>query len=192
MVHRVKWALAGTALVALSGTAQAQSAQQQINMSSTVAAACGMGTPNTTIINLLDLTGPDGLLDPAKLGTAVLGTATIADAWCNGPNELSLVSSPMTLTRTVPYAQPSYMARHVTYSATLVGWGPGTVSIRPRFGGDTATYGLSQAQAAPASGLELRVSRLQTLTGADRTETPNLMLEHGTYRGTVTIRMQAN
>src|SRR6218665_490195 len=129
MLHRLKLLITGAALLAMPGMAHAQ-ASNQINLNSTVTGACGLGAPDTDIIDLHDLTGPDGLLDPAKTGNTVLGTATIAGAWCNGPHTLSVESTAMPLQRTVPYAQPAYMARRVTYNAKLIGW-PFTTTVRP-------------------------------------------------------------
>lgn len=189
MFHRFKLVIAGVALLAVPGVALAQSASNQVTLSSTVTGACGLGAPDTTPINLQDLTGPDGLLDPAKTGTTVLGTSTIADAWCNSPHTLSLESSAMTLQESRAYAQPAYMARRVTFDARLVGW-PFTAIIRPRNDNDRTTLEVPGAYAAPAPGLRLQISRLQTLS-LTNTEQPNLMLENGSYLGTVTITLTA-
>jgi hypothetical protein len=189
MLHRLKLVMTGAALLALPGIAQAQ-ASNQIQLNSTVAGACGLGAPDTDVINLHDLTGPDGTLDAAKTGSAVLGTATIADAWCNAPHTLSLESTAMTLQRNVPYAQPAYMARRVTYNATLLGWAVGTI-IRPRNDHDLATFLIDHAYAAPAAGLRLQISKLQTLATGN-TEQAGLILEPGFYLGTVTITLAAN
>ena len=188
MLHHLKLVFAGAALLALPGIAAAQ-ASNQIQLNSTVAGACGLGTPDTTRIDLHDLTGPDGNLDPAKTGTAVLGTATIEDAWCNTPHTLSLQSTAMTLQRSVPYAQPAYMARRVTFDARLVGWFVNT-TIRPRNDNDLTTIEVPQAFAAHAPGLRLNISKLQTLA-LGNTEQAGLMLEPGFYLGTVTITLAA-
>jgi hypothetical protein len=189
MFHRLKLVMAGVSLLALPGAVHAQAASGEIELSSTVNGSCGMGTPDASILDLHDLTGPDGLLDPAKTGTAVLATATIADAWCNAPHTLSLESTAMSLQRNLPYAQPSYMARRVTYNATLLGWAVGTV-IRPRNDHDLATLIIDHAYAAPAAGLRLQISKLQTLA-IGNTEQAGLMLEPGNYLGTVTITLAA-
>jgi hypothetical protein len=189
MFHRLKLVMAGAALLALPGVANAQ-ASQEVALNSTVNGACGLGTPDASILDLHDLTGPDGTLDAAKTGNTVLATATIADAWCNAPHTLSLESTAMTLQRTVPYAQPAYMARRVTYNATLLGWPVGAV-IRPRNDHDLATMIIDHAYAAPAAGLRLQISKLQTLATGN-TEQAGLMLEPGFYLGTVTITLAAN
>jgi hypothetical protein len=189
MLHRLKFVIAGAALLAWPNMGQTQ-ASNQIQLSSTVGGACGLGSPDTDVIDLHDLTGPDGTLDPAKTGNAVLGVATIADAWCNAPHTLSLESTAMTLQRSIPYAEPAYMARRVTYNATLLGWPVGTV-IRPRNDHDLATIIIDHAYAAPAAGLRLQISKLQTLA-AGNTEQAGLMLEPGSYLGTVTITLAAN
>lgn len=184
MIHRLKLAITGAALVALPAAAHA--AEAEIGLGSTVEGACGVGAPDTTTINLHDLTGPDGLLDAGKTGNTVLGFATIEDAWCNTAHELSMITYPMSLQHTPPYAQPAYLSRKVTFNARLVGWTTGFTG-RPHGGGDLASIGpISGAFAAPAPGLQLQISKLQTLT-AGSVEQPNLMLEPGSYRGTVTI-----
>jgi hypothetical protein len=190
MFHRLTLVMAGVALLAMPGVARAQSASAEIDLSSTVHGACGLGTPDASVLDLHDLTGPDGLLDPAKLGSAVLATATIADAWCNSPHSLSLQSTAMTLQRTVPYAQPAYMARRVTFDAKLIGW-PFTATIRPHNDNDLFTVDINSPFAAPAPGLRLQISKLQTLTPGG-TEQAGLMLESGNYLGTVTITLAAD
>jgi hypothetical protein len=188
MFHRVKRAMAGVVLLALPAVAHAQ-ASAEIDLSSTVGGSCGLSTPDASVLDLHDLTGPDGLLDPAKLGNTILATATIADAWCNTPHTLSLQSTAMTLQRTVPYAQPAYMARRVTFNARLVGW-PFTATIRPGNDNDLVTLDVPSAYAAPSPGLRLQISKLQTLTPGG-TEQAGLMLETGSYLGTVTITLAA-
>ena len=188
MFHRLNFLLAGAVLLATPVAADAQAATE-IQLSSTIAGSCGLGTPDTSVLDLHDLTGPDGLLDPAKLGNTILATATIADAWCNTPHTLSLQSTAMTLQRTVPYAEPAYMARRVTFNAKLVGW-PFTATIRPRNDNDLVTLDVPTAYAAPAPGLRLQISKLQTLTPSG-TEQAGLMLEPGNYLGTVTIILAA-
>ena len=186
MIDRLKLALAGAALLAMPGVAHAASAE--ILLDSTVEGACGVGSPDYTELDLHDLTGPDGLLDGAKTGAQVLATATIADAWCNTAHNLKMTAYPMALEHTPPYAQPAYLARRVTYDAQLVGW-PIGITVRPRGGGDTTTLGpVNSAFAAPAPGLQLRISNLETLNTGNA-EQANLMLEPGSYRGTVTITL---
>lgn len=188
MFHRLGWLMAGSVLLALPGTAQAQAAAE-IRLNSTIGGSCGLGTPDASVLDLHDLTGPDGLLDPVKLGNTILATATIADAWCNTPHTLSLQSTAMTLQQTVPYAQPAYMARRVTFNARLVGW-PFTATIRPRNDNDLVTLDVPSPYAAPSPGLQLQISKLQTLTPGGA-EQAGLMLEPGSYLGTVTITLAA-
>ena len=189
MLHRLKLVMAAAALVALPGVAGAQAASNEIHLNSTVTGSCGMGAPDFTVLDLHDLTGPNGLLDPAKMGDTVLATATIADAWCNAPHTLSLQSTAMTRQGALPYAQPSYMARRVTYNAKLIGW-PFTTTIRPRNDNDLTTIEVPSAYAAPGPGLRLQISKLQTLA-IGNTEQAGLMLEPGFYLGTVTITLAA-
>lgn len=181
--------LAVAVIGALAVPSLAHAAEKQVNITGQVEHSCGVGSPDVTEINLHDLTGPDGKLDPAKMGSAVLGEATIADAWCNTPHLLKMEAVPMTLTRAVAYAQPDYMARKVTYDAKLVGWAGFPITGRPKGGGDTYSIGpVPYAYAAPSPGLVLQVSKLQTLSSAGL-EQANLMLEYGLYRGTVTITL---
>ena len=85
-------------------------------------------------------------------------------------------------------AKNDYLSRRVTFDAELLGW-PYGLSNRPHGGGDVTTFGpVSGAYAAPGPGLRLRISNLETLTAASA-EQPNLMLEPGNYRGTVTITL---
>ncbi|WP_077146971.1 hypothetical protein [Sphingopyxis sp. KK2] len=187
MTHRLKLTIAGIALFGMTGVAHAQSASSQIDLSSTVLGACGLGTPDTTVINLGDLTGPNGLLDASKKVTTTLASATIADAWCNTSHRLTIGGQPMTLQRSVPYAQPANMTRHIAFDAKLVGW-IGDIDYRPRSGNDGFGINFTSARAAPAPGLQLNISNLETMTAA-RVEQPNLMLEYGTYKGTITITL---
>jgi len=187
MLDHLKFVVA--AIGALAVPTLAHAAEKQINITGEVSGACGVGSPDVTEINLYDLTGPNGMLDPGKLGTTVLGRATISDAWCNTPHSLVMEATPMTLTRAVTYAQPSDMARKVTYDARLTGWGNYPFTGRPRGGSDRYAMGpMLSPWAASSPGLVLEVSKLQTLTPAG-TEQPNLMLEYGEYRGTVTITL---
>lgn len=187
MTPRPILVITGTAMLCMTGVAHAQTASAQIDISSTVIGACGLGAPNTTVINLGDLTGGNGLLDPSKKVTTTLGTATIADAWCNTSHSLTIEGQPMTLQRTVLYAQPTYMTRHITFDAKLVGW-PVGVNFRPRGGADRASIDVYSAHAAPSLGLRLNISNLETLT-AGRVEQPGLMLEHGNYKGVITVTL---
>jgi len=187
MFHRLKFVIAGIAALAVPALVHA--AEQQVDITAEVAGSCGVGSPDVTEINLHDLTGPDGKLDPSKTGAAVLGQATIADAWCNTPHSLTMEATPMTLTRAVAYAQPAYMARKVTYSARLTGWAGFPISDRPHGGSDSVSVGpVPNPYAAPSPGLVIQVSKLQTLTPAGA-EQADLMLEYGLYRGTVTITL---
>jgi len=188
MTYRFKLVIAGAALAAFPSAAHAQ-ASQEIVLNSTVDLSCGIGTPTSTVIDLQDLTGPDGLLDPAKTGSSTIGTTTILDTWCNGPSEMRLVPYPMTLQRSPPYAQPATMTRQLTYNARFIGWGD-PVTLRPRNGGDATIKEAEFARAAPATGIQINVSGLQSQK-PNGDEQAGLMLEHGDYRGYVEITLTA-
>lgn len=187
MSHRFTLTAFAAAALLVPGVAQADSVSTEVELKSTVNIACGMGSPDVTEIDLLDLTGPDGKLASSKTGTATLGTAKIADAWCNAPHRLSMRTWPMALERATPYAQSPNMARKVTFTALLVGMSANPLGGRPAFGGDLAFVNNSGPRAAGSSGLELNISELQTLSQGN-TEQP-LMLEAGSYRGRVTITL---
>lgn len=191
MFHRLTLAAtAGLAALAAPGAALASQATGEILLGSTVVGACGLGAPDVTEINLGDLSGPNGMLDPSKRATTTQGTAVIASAWCNTSHRLTIEGQPMTLQRATPYAQPDYMTRHITFDAKLVGWAVG-LNFRPRSGGDQASIDVPDARAATAPGLRLNISNLQTLNAA-RAEQANLMLEPGSYRGTITVTLATN
>lgn len=190
MFHRRKLLMAGLAVLAIPGIAHADTASQQIDIDATVDGACGMGDPASEVIDLHDLTGPDGTLAANLTGTGVSGSTTIADAWCNTPHRLTMQATPMTLEVTPIYPQASYMARQLAYDAKLTGW-PGSLGVRPRGGGDDAFTEVDGARAAPSPGLLLEISNLETLNPGG-TEQAGLMLEAGGYRGTVTITLATN
>lgn len=190
MFHRLKFATIGIAALAASGVAHANEVSAEIAISSTVIGACSLGAPDVTEINLGDLSGPDGLLAASLKVPTTVGTAVIADAWCNTSHRLTIEGQPMTLETVKPYAQPDYMTRHITFDARLVGW-PVVLGYRPRTGDDRASIDLTEARAAPAPGLRLNISNLETLTAA-RAEQANLMLESGSYRGRVTVTLATN
>jgi hypothetical protein len=82
------------------------------------------------------------------------------------------------------------MARRVTFNAKLIGWSS-SVTVRPHNDNDLFTIDILSAYAAPGPGLQLQISKLQTLATGN-TEQAGLMLEPGNYLGTVTITLAAN
>src|SRR3546814_12241273 len=98
-----------------------------------------------------------------------------------------MTATPMELQNLPAYAQPAYMARKVTYDATLIGWSS-PLGVRPHNGGDLAFLPpVAGAHDAPAPGLELQISALATLN-QNNVEQTDLRLEVGEERGTVTIK----
>ena len=193
MFHHRIMLMAGIAALAAPGIAQANDVSRQVDVNAIVDGACGMGSPVDSIIDLGDLTGPDGALDPQLTGTNVAGHTIIADAWCNTPHKITMKATPMALQSTPAYAQPAYMARKLTYQAKLKNWLPGAdLGLRPLGGGDITSLTLDNARAAAAPGLDLQISDLETLNVAGNAEQPNLMLEVGHYLGTVTITLETN
>ena len=122
MSHRLNMTIAAAALLFAPGVAAAQAASNSIALTSTVAGSCGLGTPAQTVLDLHDLSGTDGKLDSSKRSTATQVSTVITDAWCNAPHSLTFAAKPMSLQESRSYAQPSYMARDITYDAKLVGW----------------------------------------------------------------------
>src|SRR3546814_11720179 len=111
-----------------------------------------MGTPVSDEIDVGDLSGPDGTLDGSLTGAMVQGNSTIiADAWCNTSHKLTMTATPMELQNLPAYAQPAYMARKVTYDATLIGWSS-PLGVRTHNGGDMAC--LSTSESGRATGRE--------------------------------------
>lgn len=187
MFHRLKLTVAAASMLVVPNTALAQTVSSDINLSSTVSGACGLGVPAQTVLNLLNLSGSDGRLDSSKRSTSTLASTVISDAWCNAPHSLTLDAKPMALQETRSYAQPVYMAREITYDAKLVGW-PVTLVRRPKTGDDGVSIEMPGPYAPVSPGLVLNVSHLETLT-AGKVEDASLMLEPGTYKGTVTITL---
>jgi hypothetical protein len=189
MLHRFPLTAAAALLLLAPGAALAQTtASSEIDLSSTVTASCGVGAPSLTVLDLHELSGPDGRLDSSKRSSSTLASTTIADAWCNAPNKLTFGAKAMTLQEARTYAQPAYMARDITYDATLVGWGPFDWTRRPHTGDDSISLASSGPYATSSSGLVLNISKLETMTAA-KTEDSSLMLEAGHYKGTVTITL---
>jgi len=192
MLHRRTLLMAGLATLAAPGNAHANSVSQQIDIGATVAGACGMGNPDDEIIELGDLTDPDGTLKGDLTSASASGSTIIPDAWCNTPHKLTMEATPMTLQAPPAYAQPSYMARKVTYWARLKNWSPmGAISLRPHGGSDQSENEFNSALAAQSGGLTLEISQLETLNQSNN-EVSNLMLEVGDYKGTVTITLATN
>lgn len=189
MSHRLNMTIAAAALLVVPGAAAAQTASNSIALTSTVAGSCGLGTPAQTVLDLHDLSGTDGKLDSSKRSTSTQVSTVITDAWCNAPHSLTFAAKPMSLQESRSYAQPSYMARDITYDAKLVGW-PVTLTRRPKTGDDDVSIEMPGAFAA-SSGLVLNISHLETLTAA-RVEDATLMLEAGHYKGTVTITLSTS
>ncbi len=199
MIHHRILLTAGIAALIVPGAAQANDVSQQVDIGATVAGACGMGSPDTTQINLGTLNDSQGKLKASLANAGIVsGSAYIADAWCNAPHKLSIQATPMVLQNTPSYSQPAYMSRRLTYQATLQNWAVGQgIGIRPLGGSDTGFSTFTEARAAVAPGLKLEISDLETLTGETGvgTEEPGLMLEtsqSGLYRGTVTITLATN
>ncbi len=146
---------------------------------------CFLGEPSSAALNLGDLTGSDGRLEPALLGSAAIVSTSLANAWCNTPSNISVDVTPLTLQNAVqfPDGDSSGFTRYLTYDARVSGWPTATVN-RPLIGGSTTSTTAGEAHANP---LSLEVSRLQTLDDEGQAETPNLFVEAGVYLSTVTI-----
>ncbi len=195
MIHHRILMMAGIAALAAPGFAHADDAAPQVDINGTVGEACGMGSPQAAVIDLHDLTGPNGALKASLLSDAVSGSTVIDDAWCNAPHTLTLQATKMTLVTPPTHNQPDYMSRELIYRATLRNWAPGqSIGVRINGGNDTTEAGFDAARAAQTPGLTLEISKLGALSKAGG-EDNTLMLEtagDGTYRGLVTITLATN
>lgn len=176
-------AAASLGALSLAATAQAQTAE--IQLQGNVDDECALGAPTQTVLDLGDLTGTDGRLTPTLKSSSVSASTTIASAWCNGPSVLSINAEPMDLEIVPGYPSPSGFSRLITYTATVSGW-PAAVVDRPVVGSGAQTTPAGQARAEE---LLLEISELQTLNGAGSAEADGMVLEAGTYKGTVTITL---
>ena len=175
-------ALAAMATPGLS-YAQASEQSQTITVNGTVAAACTLGAPATATLDLGALTGTDGKLKPELTGTTPAVETTIANAWCNTPNKISLKSSPMT-TSAPNLVTPSNFSRAIAFTATLTGWKETVVNTA--LGADRSVDAISTTAHA-AFPLTIGFSGLTPLSG-ETTQAGNFIVA-GDYSATVTITL---
>jgi len=177
-------ALSTSAALAAPLAAQAQDSAT-VHLTANVAEACVVGEPDTTTLNLGDLTGSNGLITSDLASVTTFSTA-IETAWCNTPSKMTLSGDPMALTTTPGYSTPAGFARLVTYDATLEGW-PAPILIRPLV---LDTSNDASANTAHASQLDLVISKLAAVDGTGA-ESTTAVLEAGGYAGAITISVAA-
>lgn len=167
--------------------AQAQSAgPSTINLTGEVAQQCMLGSPDLSDLSFGDLTGPDGRLTTGLTGGGEVRTATIANAWCNTPSTLSVESEPMSMGAGAPaYATPAGFSRYITYDAKVTGW-PTAIDYRPMIGDLERTTDANEPHAQP---LVIEVSRLDTLNADGTAPLTGMVVEAGSYTGSVTLTL---
>ncbi len=171
------------ALLATPLAAHAQAANSTVTLTGEVEKACVLGDPDTAELELGDLTGDDGRLDPGLVGAGVAAFTAIPVAWCNAPSVISLDAAPLSLVTPPAYSSPAGFSRLITYTADLGGWFD-ALSDRPIIGDSAKTSPASSAHAA--NPLEIEISDLATLDAAGTTEA-DAFLEAGAYSATIII-----
>lgn len=175
-------ALAAMATPGLS-YAQATEQSQTITVNGEVAQACMLGAPANSTLQLGALTGTDGRLKPDLTSTAVAASTSIANAWCNTPNKITLKSSPMT-TSAPTLVMPSNFAREIAFTATLTGWTDPVVNTA--LTADRSVDGISTTPQA-ANPLTVAFSALTPVVGG-APKADNFIVA-GDYSATVTITL---
>src|SRR5690606_27845810 len=99
------------ALIAAPVAAQAQDTLS-FTLNGNVPQACALGAPADTVLDLDDLTGPDGRLTAALLSDAPAVQTQIPNAWCNTPSILTVDAGPLSLGTNAPaYPTPNGFSR---------------------------------------------------------------------------------
>lgn len=177
------------AIVALGlpAASHAQTQSRSITINGTVGAACNVGSPTQSTVDLGVLTDSSGRLKSALSGAGIAAETTINDAWCNTPNRITLTSSPLTLISQPTYASPQGFSRTVAFEAALTGWSAAVVNkaLTPNNAvqADTAT-------AYAAAPLGVTFSKLSPVNGGSVVE--SAYIEAGSYTATVSITLAAN
>lgn len=182
-MKRIAFAASAAALAMVPFAAHAQSASNTINLSGEVEKTCVLGNPDVSELNLGDLTGDDGKLDPALIGAALSAETVIPVAWCNAPSVMTLDAAPLSLVTPPAYATPASFSRLITYTATLGGWAA-PLSDRPVLSDSAKAVSAPAAHAADP--LHIGISNLATLDAAGAGEV-SAFLEAGAYSATIVI-----
>lgn len=172
------------AAAALLLTPLAAQAQVTVIVTGTVDEQCALGAPDLVVLDLGDLTGPDGRLTPTLLSSATAVQTDISSAWCNTPSTLTVEAEPLNQGASAPgYATPVGFSRLLTYDAILEGW-PTAVSHRPLTGSAPSSTDAGEARSNP---LTLSIASLQTLNADGTAEVADLVIEAGSYSGSIEI-----
>lgn len=175
-------ALAALATPGLS-YAQASEQSQTITVNGTVAPACTLGAPATATLDLGALTGTDGKLKAALTGASTAIETSIANAWCNTPNKITLKSSPL-ITSAPTLVMPSNFAREIAFTATMTGWSAPVVNTA--LTADRSVDGISTTAQA-ANPLNVAFSALTPVV--DGLAQPGNFIVAGNYSATVSITL---
>lgn len=180
--------LPAMAALATPGLSYAQTTEQTqtITVNGNVAPACTLGAPANATLELGALTGADGRLKPALTGTGPAVQTSIANAWCNTPNKITLKSSPMT-TSAPSVVTPSNFAREIAFTATLDGWSAPVVNTA--LTADRSVDGISTTPQA-ANPLTVTFSALTPVVSG-LAQAGNFIVA-GDYSATVTITLAVN
>jgi hypothetical protein len=143
-------------------------------------------------VNLGDMTGTDGKLKPA-LTNSTSGSPSaqtqISEAWCNSPSKLTIQADAMSQGANAPaYSTPAGFSRLITYNAEASGW-PTNVIYRPAVTGAPVD---SSAAGALLSPIDIKVYDLETLNAAGSAESAGLVVEAGSYAGTIQLTLAVN
>ncbi len=183
--------IAASALALFAGQAHAETASQAIVINGDVEEACVLGAPSQSTINLGDMTGADGKLTTAltsSTSASPAGQVQIPEAWCNSPSTLAISATSLNLTATPPYSTPAGFSRNITYNAQATGW-PAPAIFRP---GTNVSPTQSAATAALLAPIDIKIYDLDTMDATGASESPGLVLEAGSYAGTILLTLQVN
>lgn len=182
--------IAASALALIAGQAHAAESQT-IVINGNVVQACVLGAPSLATINLGDMTGADGKLTTALVSSTSAspsGQVNIPEAWCNSPSTLTISATSLDLTVTPAYSTPAGFSRKLTYNAQASGW-PTTIIYRPATNFSPTASAATGALLAP---IDIKIYDLETLNAAGTGESPGLVLEAGSYAGTVQLTLSVN
>lgn len=181
--------LPALALMAAPSLGHAQVATEQsqtITVNGSVAPACALGAPADATLPIGALTGTDGRLKPALTGAGPAAQTTIANAWCNAPNKITLTSSPMT-TNAANVTTPSNFSRLIAFTATLSGWKDPVVNTAL-----SADRQVELASTTPHAATPLTVAFSALTPVIAGAAVSDAYIVAGDYKATITITLGIN
>lgn len=174
-------------VAAFALTPLAAQAQVTVNLTGTVNEQCALGIPDLVVLNLMDLTGPDGRLTAELLSATPKVQTDIPNAWCNMPSTLKIEAAPLSQAVAPGYNTPAGFSRLLTFDAVLEGW-PAEIRHRPLLGSAAST---TSANTPHAHDLTLSIASLQTLNADGASEAAGLVVEAGAYSTEIVISVGA-